>query len=154
MTTMLYYEELMADLMQEKSFLGSPSISGLPACAVPTFRDELREGLGVGLPEEYLTFLLRANGFNFNGVFLYAMDGTQDLLPELMRENYVLATYDGASPERIVIGHSDFDHFLWNVLEQSWQALDQESGLPSADIQSFNDLITYMLEEALGLDYE
>ncbi|CAF0702284.1 YrhA family protein [Candidatus Methylacidithermus pantelleriae] len=146
-----YFEKLNA-LQTE---FGFPPFEGKPIEKIRAYRDRLREEFGLELPEDYVEFLQRADGFAENGVVFYAIDQDDEsdqLLPGLLAEN---AEYQEAAEELreyLVLGHSDLYLYAYHLPTRSYRALEEDTLEIGKEFEDFEDLMTCVLKyEVLGL---
>ena len=106
-----------------------------------------RDKLQTDLPEGYLTFLGRADGFNFNGYTIFA--ATEQEEPNragFVEVNEILSVGD----ERYVFyGSSSIDLYAQDRTSMAWVILDRPSLSVEGTFPSFDALLAKVLRDAV-----
>lgn len=148
------YSDYLDDLQEELKHFEREPLAPASAEDIEAFAQKVKEASGLDLPEQYLEFLGEANGFNFNGVFIYMID-TDDLdsqkLPSFLSENMVVEGLSGKEDRWFYFGHSDLWFYAYNPADSTYHALDRESLSSAQEFEDFDDMMCGALEEALEL---
>ena len=81
------------------------------------------------LPDDYVAFLSKYNGFAWNGIEFYGTDPEVDqethyVLVDVVSATKSLRDYDDGYQERTLIGRSDEEVYVYNMQSLKYEALD------------------------------
>ncbi len=118
------------------------------------FAARVKTQLGVDLPQEYIDFIQEADGFAENGVFLYSVDQEDPEMqgmPSVINENIQWGIAAKAGTEWLYLGHSDLWLYGQNLQTKKFHALYKDTVKSIKEFESFDNMVTNMMKEALGL---
>ena len=140
-------DELLAAISADLREFGQTLRPPASPEAIERVRRIARDKLQTDLPEGYLTFLGRADGFNFNGYTIFA--ATEQEEPNragFVEVNEILSVGD----ERYVFyGSSSIDLYAQDRTSMAWVILDRPSLSVMETFPSFDALLVKVLREAL-----
>jgi len=125
-------------------------------------RDLTKLGLEL-LPQGYIDFLKKNNGFAWNGIVFYSTDqvtevGSSDCQdnPNGFRIMDLAAMNDEFNEryeldEKVLLGRADEDYYTYDIETKKYEALELESREPWEEFTSFEDLFFFTVGGRLGL---
>jgi hypothetical protein len=140
-------DELLAAISADLREFGQTLRPPASPEAIERVRRIARDKLQTDLPEGYLTFLGRADGFNFNGYTIFA--ATEQEEPNragFVEVNEILSVGD----ERYVFyGSSSIDLYAQDRTSMAWVILDRPSLSVEGTFPSFDALLAKVLRDAV-----
>ena len=129
----------------------------MPPCSEEEIRKlitEAREALAAEIPRDYLDFLRRTNGLDYNGLVLYAAHPTAiPGLEDTFLEGFVDANLNQRDVEAVrgflVFGESSLDVYVYNLAARQYEVRDRTSFTRPKVKPSFDQMIADALEEHL-----
>lgn len=129
----------------------------MPPCSEEEIRrlvTEAREALGAEIPRDYLEFLRRTNGLDYNGLVLYAAHPTQ--IPGL-EDTFLEGFVDANLAQRdvdvvrgfLIFGESSLDVYVYNLETKQFEVRDRTSFTRPKPRPSFEQMIADALDEHL-----
>lgn len=103
----------------------SEASAGRPVEAEQIIRcqKELRQNDITAIPEDYLDFLHKFNGFAWNGSFLFGIAPFKDFFLDILRENLFIC--HPRSDEVIILGFNEYDYLAYNASLSCYQIIDK-----------------------------
>jgi hypothetical protein len=125
-------------------------------------RDLTKLGLEL-LPQGYIDFLKKNNGFAWNGIVFYSTDQVTEVgssgcqnNPNSFRIMDLAAMNDEFNEryeldEKVLLGRADEDYYTYDIETKRYEALELESREPWEEFNSFEDLFFFTVGGRLGL---
>jgi hypothetical protein len=146
------YQELLKDA---KKLMVSCGRHPQPPCsgpAVERLRARAHAELGAAIPDAYAAFLELTNGFEWNGLVVYAsettpMTGYADrFIQGLVEANGIWREYE-PHRELLIFGDGDISLYAFNIRLSEYQILDRQSDTLLSVVGSFEALVARALED-------
>ncbi len=125
-----------------------------PPGRVEGLRQRVREKLSAELPEEYAAFLLKHDGLNWNGLFVYASEkspiaGSPGNFIQGFVEINLLYREDKWFEDYLVFGEGNMDLYVRQVSSGEYQVIDRVPGNLIETLPSFNELLAKAIKSHL-----
>ena len=99
------------------------------------------------LPKSYILFLSKMDGLNFNGYLIFGASTRQTpYLPSFAEANELLAR---TPRQHALYGHTGDEMYAQHLASSRWQALDRASLSVLEEFESFDLMLSHVLQEAL-----
>jgi hypothetical protein len=141
-------DELLAEINAEKSEFSQPICPPASPDAIARLRNSVRDTLSSDLPEDYVAFLGKNDGLDFNGYVIYgATEHKEPFLSGLVEANERLR---GDQAKHVFYGDTGDQLFAQDRTNQAWVALDRASLDVIATFPSFSAMLTKVLRDAVA----
>jgi len=128
-----------------------------PACGAQEVEDletRARRELGIDIPAGYAQFLRQQNGFNWNGLFIYASKtvpiiGHKDSFIHGFVDVNQWFRDEEWKKEFVVFGSSSLDLYVYEARKKKYSARDRISLDEAESYASFEEMITEALRQHL-----
>jgi hypothetical protein len=141
-------DELLAEINAEKCEFSQTIWPPASQDAIARLRRLARDTLLTDLPEEYVTFLGRNDGLDFNGYVIYgATEHQEPFLSGFVEANQRLG---GPQASHVFYGDTGDQLFAQDRTSQVWVALDRASLDVIASFPSFEAMLTKVLRSAVA----
>ncbi len=127
--------------------------------AIAALQQKVKSEFDATLPEGYREFLRRTDGLSYNGVVFYASrkapyigeegEETEAFVEENFDFRELLADI-GEYEHLLVLGHSDLDHYVFDLRTSDYVVKAAGSSDIVARYTTFDELFEYAAREALG----
>lgn len=102
------------------------------------------------VPQEYINFLRKYNGFAWNGIEFYSTDQVTDpetdyTLNDIVTANETFAEYNDL-PEIVLLGRADDDLYVYDIVSKKYEVLD----FTGKDVMEEYDSFDALFEEVVG----
>ena len=122
-------------------------------------KDFTESGLKVTLPDEYVKFLKKLNGFAWNGIELYSTDQVTDpetnfTLNDIVSANEQFLKYNEGFEHCFYFGRVDDDLYVYNTTKENkrWEVLDLVGRDVMEEYDTFEEL--FAGEVGKGIQHE
>ena len=140
-------DELLAGINAEKREFAQTIWPPASADAIVRLRQLARDTLRTDLPEDYVTFLGRNDGFDFNGYVIYgATEHAEPFLSGFVEANERLG---GPQDKYVYYGDTGDQLYAQDRMSRAWVALDRPSLDVIATFPSFDAMLTKVLRKAV-----
>ena len=140
--------ELLAEINAEKREFAQPIWPPASPDAIARLRRHARETLQIDLPEDYMAFLGRNDGLDFNGYVIYgATEHKEPFLSGLVEANERLG---GPQATHVFYGGTGDQLYAQDRTNRAWVALDRPSLDVIATFPSFEAMLTKVLRDAVA----
>lgn len=148
------YQELLKKVEAEQNSFGEKL---QPACSEESLYKFLKEVMmefNLNLPQDYAEFLRKNNGFDWNGVVIYACDTT----PIAEHENRTISGFvemnqiyreDERFNDLLVFGSDGMDIYVQRISTGEFQIIDEVAYELIETLPSFDALLSKALERSL-----
>lgn len=141
-------DELLAEINAEKREFAQPIWPPASPDAIERLRKLARDTLQADLPEDYVAFLGRNDGLDFNGYVIYgATEHKEPFLSGFVESNERLG---GPQAGHVFFGDTGDQLFAQDRTSQAWVALDRASLDVIATFPSFDAMLTDVLRNAIA----
>jgi hypothetical protein len=141
-------DELLAEINAEKREFSQPIWPPASPEAIARLRRFAKDTLLTDLPEEYVTFLGRNDGLDFNGYVIYgATEHREPFLSGLVEANERLG---GEQARHVFYGDTGDQLFAQDRTNQAWVALDRASLDVIVTFPSFGAMLSKVLRDAVA----
>ena len=141
-------DELLAEINAEKREFSQPISPPASQDAIARLRRLARDKLQADLPEEYVTFLGRNDGLDFNGYVVYgATEHQEPFLSGFVEANERLG---GSQASHVFYGDTGDRLFAQDRTSQAWVTLDRSSLDVVASFPSFDAMLADVLRSAVA----
>lgn len=146
------YFELLRKIKKEEENFGGKMQLPCSERQLADLRTETTDKLNCQLPNSYADFLKIHNGFQFNGLFIYATEkvlvaGTKDIYIQGFVEMNLNYRDDSYFNDLLVFGDGNTDIYVYQISLDKYQRRDR---IPADNIiesfNTFDDMITKALE--------
>jgi len=123
-------------------------------------QDDLTELALEPLPEGYINFLKKNNGFAWNGIEFYSTyQVTEADNPHGYKLMDLVSMNDEFNEryeldEKVLLGRADEDYYTYNIETKKYEALELESREVWEEFDSFENLFFFTVGGRLGLNNE
>ncbi len=110
------------------------------------------------LPEGYIDFLKKINGFAWNGIEFYSTDQVVEAAnPDGYRLMDLVTMNDEFNDmyeldEKVLLGRSDIDYYTYNIGTEKYEVLEFESRETMDEFETFEALFRFTVGGRLGLN--
>jgi hypothetical protein len=140
-------EDLLANINAEKREFAQTIWPPASADAIARLRQLARDTLRTDLPEDYVTFLGRNDGLDFNGYVIYgATEHAEPFLSGFVEANERLG---GPQDRYVYYGDTGDQLYAQDRASRSWVALDRPSLDVVATFPSFDAMLAKVLRKAV-----
>jgi len=154
MTIPFIYQHFLDQISAKREEYGR---SLQPACSTRELADletRARKELGIDIPAGYAQFLCQQNGFNWNGLFIYASKTVPIVgYTDRFIEGFIDANLDfrsgGWENDLILFGDSNLDIYVYDPSKKKYSARDRISLDEAESYSSFEEMITEALRQHL-----
>lgn len=110
------------------------------------------------IPQGYIDFLRKLNGFAWNGIEFYSTDQVTDpetdyTLMDIVTMNEDFAEYNDM-PTKVLIGRADDDLYTYDTESHKYEVLDFTGKDVMEDYESFEDLFVNVVAPRINFDAE
>jgi hypothetical protein len=141
-------DELLTEINTEKREFAQTICPPASQDAIAQLRRLARDTLLTDLPEEYVTFLGRNDGLDFNGYVIYgATEHQEPFLSGFVEANQRLG---GPQASHVFYGDTGDQLFAQDRTSQMWVALDRASLDVVASFPSFDAMLIKVLRSAVA----
>jgi hypothetical protein len=138
-------DDLIADINAEKRQFRQTIRPPASADAIARLRTLARDTMQTDLPEDYVSFLGRNDGLNFNGYVIYG--ATEQREPFL--SGFVEANERLGDDKYVYYGDTGDQLYAQDRTSRAWVALDRPSLDVIATFPSFDAMLTKVLRDAV-----
>ena len=148
------YKALLKEMAAQAKEYGTGLQPPCPMSSVEALKLRARDELSIDLPDDYLTFLKQNNGFDLNGLLIYASErlavpGSDDEFVEgIVEANLARRDYEPMK-QYIVFGEAGDDTYVYSISDNEYQVIDTVSMDVLERFPTFDELITRALESHL-----
>ena len=140
-------EDLLGDINAEKRKFKQTIWPSASPDAITRLRRLAWDMLQTDLPEDYLTFLGRNDGLDFNGYVIYgATEHQAPFLSGFVEANERLG---GPQDRHVYYAETGDQLYAQDRTSRAWVALDRPSQDVIATFPSFNAMLTQVLQDAV-----
>src|SRR5215470_12570292 len=140
--------ELLAEINAEKREFAQPIWPPASPDAIARLRRHARDTLRIDLPEDYMAFLGRNDGLDFNGYVIYgATEHKEPFLSGFVEANERLG---GPQARHVFYGGTGDQLYAQDRTNRAWVALDRPSLDVIATFPSFEAMLTKVLRDAVA----
>lgn len=154
METTSVIEDLVQRINDEKSQAHEHVRKGANEAQINDLRSRCQAAFGLEPPEQYLEFLLRSNGLDYNGLVIYDSASSPtarsggDFWQGLVAANQVWR--ENAYWKRfLILGDSDMDVFALAIEGLRWLRMDRVAREIVEEYASFDSMVQAAIEERL-----
>lgn len=146
------YEQLLDEATKLMRSFGDDLQAPAGEDLLTDLRKRVRSQLRYDLPDQYLDFLRKANGLDWNGLTVYAtgrtlIHGQTDrYLPGLVEANEQWREA-GSYRDQVIFAHDGDTNFVWHLKDQAFQLRVQPLDRVTDTAESFDELLMKALEE-------
>jgi hypothetical protein len=150
------YQDLLNEIALKRSKYSGSMQPPCPTQEIARLRDDVRRKLSTELPNGYAQFLATTNGFDWNGLVIYAsatslIVGHQDRhIPGFVETNLMNREEDEWYHDLLVFGNSGLDRYVFRISTKEYQILD----ITSLDLTEKHDSFDSLISEALRIHLE
>lgn len=142
-------EELLEQLKREKERFGKVWQPPCTEAQINALRQAAQQKLNAELPEQYIRFLRRTNGCNWDGLFIYSAQASEDFEQDFVKMNLYYRDVDYFN-DLLVFGDSDMDIYVYHISKGEYQMRDR---VPAENISqryaSFDEMMSAALSSRL-----
>jgi len=145
-------KKIEKDILSYNSQLQAPATDR----EIKSVKQSSKNILKVNLPEEYLTFLKKCNGLDYNGTVIYATDrkpivGYDDRYIEGIISANLSARDVEMMKQFLIFGESDDLIHTLDLSKNKYRTIEAIGHSLYAEYDSFDQLLDYVLNEAFNM---
>jgi hypothetical protein len=148
------YQELLKRVATEQRQAGSEPQPPSTDEELQGLVEDARQKLRIDLPAGYLDFLRLSNGFDWNGVVIYAAGTTpiashpDRIIPDIIEMNLNYRE-DPRFADLLVIGSNGMDLYTYRISQNVYDIYDEVPHELLGTLATFDDLMTKALTRSL-----
>lgn len=148
------YDELLQNIRAQATSYGEVLQPPCSAGSIELLRTRVQKELGVELPEEYVQFLKKVNGLDWNGLVVYASERSQIVG---YRDRFIEGVVEGNLSYRaldsmndfLVFGEDGVALYVLELCDRSYQIITTAGLTVLETFPAFEDLLTNAMEAHL-----
>jgi hypothetical protein len=153
MDTPVMDQDLLAQVHADQRKYGDAIRPPATPAALAALRARARSLLGTELPPEYIEFLQRSDGLDFNGLVVYDSASTPEQPSNGFWQGLVAANQawrdNPARRELLVLADSDMDLYALHLPSQTWRRIDKIGSDRFEEFPSFGAMLDAALRSRL-----
>lgn len=131
-----------------KQSFGENLRDGASKETISAFNKTIEHQYGIALPEEYMEFLTKVNGFDFNGYCIFGFSSQKNDYLDLIEQNEFFHS-NKELRKYIFLGTSDLNWYVFDLEKKSFYETDASETIWET-FSNFSDLLEKILGDSLG----
>lgn len=153
MSTQTMNEDVLRRVQVDQSKAGEAVHPGADADQIDRLRKAAFGAFGVELPDDYLAFLERSNGLDYNGLVIYDCESSPEHRSGGFWQGFVAANRlwrdNPANESLLVFGDSDMELYAYDLRSRGYCSLDKIAHDRVENYRSFDEMIDQALQSRL-----